>query len=122
MILQIDPIVKSIPSTFEKIQNPILILLIVVLVSGLYFSYRYFTGSIKLLQDTIKEKDSRIEQQHNLLVDVRSSDAALVVELTNTLDKFVDADKAYCDKLGSSNELLNQLNIKIDILLKITGK
>lgn len=122
MMQQIDPIVKEGVSTFERIENPILVLLIVVLILGIIFMYKYFTKLAVTLQTTIAQKDEKITGLNNVLIEVRSSDAAMIVEFKNTLEKFVDTDTEYSDKLGDNNDLLQQLIIKIDVLLKIIGK
>jgi hypothetical protein len=122
MILLQDQLLRNSYSAFEKIANPILVILLVVLLSGIYFIYSYFSKVIAEYKRSVEEKDKRIQEQHNLLVDVRTSDAKLIAEFKNTLEKFIDSDKEYSSRLNINNELLQQLLVKVDIILKISGK
>jgi len=109
-------------SAFEKIQNPILIILLVVLITISIIVYRYFTALMKEYKATIIQKELEIQSLNRVLQEVRASDAAMIIELKNTLVRFSESDKEHNIKLENTSSLLHQLVTKIDLWIKVYNK
>jgi hypothetical protein len=118
-MMQNTELVKESVNQFERITNPILALLIIILLMAIIAMYRYFNRTIDKKDVIIGVKDAAIEKLNGVLQEVRHSDAILISELTNTLKQFTDIDKHYTDKLGTNNDLIQQLITKVDIMLKL---
>ena len=109
-------------SAFEKIQNPILVILLVVLITVVIIVYRYFTALIKEYKATVITKDMEIKTLNTVLQEIRASDVAVIIELKNNLVRFTDTDKDHITKLESVVSLLQQLITKIDLWIKVYNK
>lgn len=119
ILLQEQPITQRGVDAFEKITNPILIILLLVLISVIVLMWKFFRQSLKEKDVLIKEKETQVAAYINSIMDINKSDASLIADLRVTLEKLTEADKNYASKLGLNNDLLQQLIAKIDLLLKI---
>lgn len=119
IILQETQVAQKGIDAFEKITNPILILLLLVLIGIIILIWKYFRQALKDKDSIIKEKEIQMIAYINAIMDINKADASLIADLRSTLEKLTDADKAYASKLGVNNDLLQQLIAKIDSLLKI---
>lgn len=119
IILQETQVAQKGIDAFEKITNPILILLLLVLIGIIILIWKYFRQALKDKDALIKEKEVQMISYINAIMDINKADARLIADLRSTLEKLTDADKIYASKLGVSNDLLQQLIAKIDSLLKI---
>jgi hypothetical protein len=105
----------------NKIADPILALLILgagVVVFMLFKSNKYKQAYIEKLHDL---KATEVKELNKILLDVRQSDTEMLVNLENSIDKWIDtqreyneAQKAISENLRRNNELLMQLIAKVD--------
>lgn len=120
ILLQETQVAQKGVDAFEKISNPILIILLLVLIGAIILMWKYFKQSLKDKDSLIKEKDVQMMSYINAIMEINKADAALIADLRTTLEKLTDADKAYASKLEVNNNLLQQIIAKIDTVFKIT--
>lgn len=117
IFIQNPEIIKQGSDAFERITNPILVILLLVFITIIFFGAKYFINVIREKDKIIALKDEENKKYTNTILDINKTDSSLVAELKTTLDKLIEADKSYASKIGLSNDLLQQLIAKTDLLI-----
>jgi len=104
--------------------DPILALLLLVLLAGIYFMYRTLNKKETIINTLQTQKATEVKELNEILLKVREADKEMLVELKNILVRFIELKKEQnellknnIDEVESHTNLLIQISTKIELLL-----
>jgi len=112
ILLQQLPI-EPVQSQLEKITNPVLALLIMVLFAGLIFMYRFMNKQIATERDANTAKDEYIKEQNTLFLDYALKNG----EVMKSLQIAIEADSS---NHRTIEDLLRQNNTFLQTIMRET--
>jgi len=102
----------------ERLENPILAILLIVLLALVYILFR-------MIINIYASKEKEVKELNKILLEVRESDKAMLMELKSTIEKYIDVEKRHskleCQSyeiLKKNNEMISKLYVKIENFIK----
>lgn len=103
MLLQVTQDIKTGSSFFESIQNPILGLFLLSLLTAIIFLWR-----------KVSKKETEIQELNNAILKKSVNDIDLFHEVEATIETFVSQNKRIEDLADKHQDLLREIKYKLD--------